>query len=194
MAIVTEVSVINDALALLGAGTISSRTENTEAARVANRIFDTNRDAVLRAHPWNFAIKRASLANTGTTPTFTYDYAFTIPSDCLRVLGVTEDIDGTETDDVPHKIEQGEILCDESSIYVMYIFREDNPENWDAKFAEALSAKLAFKMSYSLTQSLPLQEQMKKYWEQTLSEARSFDGMEGTMDAFIVDTWLDARR
>ena len=74
-----------------------------------------------------------------------------------------------------------------------YIYKNDIPDDWDTKFAEALAAKLAYMMSYAITQSSKVREDMRKLMYERLSEARSFDGMEGTMHWLIADEWMDSR-
>ena len=58
----SEVDIANRALQKLGAESIVSLTQDSENARACNLCYEPIRDAELRAHPWNFAIKRASLA------------------------------------------------------------------------------------------------------------------------------------
>ncbi len=58
-AVGTSVGIANVALARLGAKRISAIDEDTENARLINSVYGTIRDEVLRAHPWNFAIKRS---------------------------------------------------------------------------------------------------------------------------------------
>lgn len=64
------VEICNEAMDLLGAATITSLDENSKEARLCNRRFSTVRDAVLRSHPWNCAITRATLSQDGTPPSF----------------------------------------------------------------------------------------------------------------------------
>ena len=64
------VDICNEAMDLLGTATIISLTQNSKEARLCNRRFDTVRDAVLRAHPWNCAIVRQQLAKNTTAPAF----------------------------------------------------------------------------------------------------------------------------
>ena len=80
------VDICNRALQKLGAESITSLTQNTENARACNSCFEFLRDAELRAHPWNFAIKRAQLAADLTPPEFGYDLRYQLPSDYLRLL------------------------------------------------------------------------------------------------------------
>jgi len=84
-----NIVVCNQALGLLGAEeiTLDGTTVNHG---YCTTFFDDARDEILAAHPWNFACKRA-LAIQTTDPLFGYDNAFTMPSDCLRILTIAQD-------------------------------------------------------------------------------------------------------
>lgn len=184
---VTQIQICNSALTKIGADRISSITQDTKSAVILNSIYDQIRDAVLRAHPWNFAIKRAALAPTSTTPAFEYTYAYDLPSDCLRIL----DLDSLDIDFV---VENGQILSDESTLNVRYIYRNEDESLWDSCFAEAMSWRLARELAFALRQSAPLIDACDKGYEKALREARTMDGAEGIIrDAEIV-TWTDSRR
>ena len=58
----SEVQICNLALAKIGDQQITSLTENSKAGRLCNLVYEPLRDATLRAHPWNFAITRETLA------------------------------------------------------------------------------------------------------------------------------------
>ena len=72
MASKSYVSIANLALISLGADTIMSLDEDSKPARLINNIYEFIRDEVLRSHPWNFAIRWASLAQLSETPTNEY--------------------------------------------------------------------------------------------------------------------------
>ena len=74
-----ETDVINAALRLVGASPITSLTDGTNSANVADDLYDEVRDDLLRSHPWNFATQRVKLAKSSTTPTFEFDNAFPVP-------------------------------------------------------------------------------------------------------------------
>ena len=81
----STVDIANFALNNLGASNITSLDENSKAARVVNQRYESVRDAVFRAHPWNCLINRASLAQETTTPAFGYTFQYALPTDpfCL---------------------------------------------------------------------------------------------------------------
>ena len=64
----SEVQICNLALAKIGDQQITSLTENSKAGRLCNLVYEPLRDATLRAHPWNFAITRETLALHSVAP------------------------------------------------------------------------------------------------------------------------------
>ena len=92
-AVTTDVGICNLALTgHLGTTPISAIGESTKAGQVCDLHYEAARDALLRAHPWNFAIKRVALAQDGTKTTelealeYEFDYGYALPADCLKVL------------------------------------------------------------------------------------------------------------
>jgi hypothetical protein len=189
----TEVSICSNALRRLGDDPITSLTDDTERARLCNAFYQDSRDLVLRSHPWNFAITRASLAQLSDTPAYGYNYMYALPTDpyCLRVLEM-------EYADFIFKIENdatnGRVLVtDESTAKILYIARITNPTLFDSMFVETLTSKLAADLAYPITGSVQLQGQMEKMYRDKLSEARSVDGMEGFVDDLVSTTFTDFR-
>jgi hypothetical protein len=184
------VGICNNALIKIGEDTITALTDNTKEARLCNQIYESTRDAVIRAHIWNFAIKRVELAENTTAPTFEYENAFDLPSDCLRVLNM-EDSDKQTT--IVFKIEGRQLVTDESTAKIRYIARIVDPNTFDDLFKEALSARLAFELAYPLSESNSLAQTMYQVYLDKLSEARTMDGQEGTPDQIVSREWTDAR-
>ena len=160
---------------MIGANNIISRGEDSKSARVTNQRFDAVRDAVFRAHPWNCLVTRVTLAADSTTPTFTWANAFTLPTDpyCLRVLRL-------DYLDIDFRVEGRKIVCDESTVNLMYLGRVTDPNEWDTLLHEAIAARLAADISFALVQSTSLTQGMFALYEQKLSEARFVDASEGT--------------
>jgi len=87
---VLNITICNQALGLLGAAEISADDSSTLNYGFCETIYADARNEILAAHPWNFACKRAFAIQT-TDPLFGYDNAFTMPSDCLRILTIAQD-------------------------------------------------------------------------------------------------------
>src|SRR5262245_9022978 len=123
----SEVQICSNALLLLGAGTINSFDDDNDRTRLVSNLWPNAKDAILRLHPWNCAIKRSQLAPDSAAPPFDYTYQFTLPADCLRVLSV-----GEVGENPDYQIEGRRILFDESLLNLRFIYRNDDVPNWDA--------------------------------------------------------------
>ena len=176
----SEVDIINSAMNMIGASNIIERGEDSKAARVSNQRYDSIRDAVLRAHPWNCAVTRVNLAPDTDAPAFDWDYAFTLPTDpyCLRVLRL-------DYLDIEFRVEGRKIVTNEQSINLIYIARVTDPNTYDTLLQEAIAARLAADVSYTLSQSTSLTQNMYSLYEQKLKEARFVDATEGTPGAVL---------
>lgn len=174
----SEVDIINSALNMVGATNIIARAEDSKSARITNQRYDYIRDAVLRAHPWNCAISRATIAPDADSPDFGFTNQFTLPTDpyCLRVLRL-------EYLDIDFRVEGRKIHCDEDTIKVIFISRVTDPNEYDQLLIEAIAARLAADSSYALAQSSTLTSTMWQLYESKLSEARFIDATEGTPGA-----------
>ena len=179
----STVEICNIALSNLGDQLITSLTEANARARACNLRFNDTRDAVLRSHPWNCAMSRATLAVSGT-PDWGYSNSFALPTDCLRVLDV-------ENPDTEWKIEGRNIVSDGSTIKIRYIAQVTDTTLFDSTLVQAIALKLAWEIAETLTGNIDLKREMWQKYQFAISEARSNDAMEGTPEKI---EWLLARR
>ena len=193
------VDICNEAMDLLGAATITALTENSKEARLCNRRFETVRDAVLRAHPWNAALTRASLAKDSDAPAFGFSSQFTLPTDpyCLRVLSfwnknVDSDVAAYDSQ-VMFKIEGRKVLSNESTCKITYIARVTDTETYDPLLSSTIAHKLAAETAYAITGSTSVSQSINQLYELRLREARSIDAMEGIPDKLIADDFINIR-
>lgn len=80
------VELANSALQMVGLSTITSLSDNSPQARLANSFYSLSRDETLQLHPWSEAKKRVSLAQSVTAPAFGYSHAYQKPADFIRML------------------------------------------------------------------------------------------------------------
>jgi hypothetical protein len=185
---VDQVAICNLALIKVGSFRISSIDEDTKPAILLKAIYEQKRDTMLRAHRWNFATKRSTLAPNATTPDFGFDYQYDLPSDCLRVLE-------PDSEEIDFLIEgDRQLLCDETTLNLVYIYRNTDETSWDSLFQEAFASSLAADVCYALTQSAALADLRIKEAAAKLADARSIDGAEGSTRQIEIVTWTNARR
>ena len=167
------VDICNSALNQIGASNIISLTEDSKAARLCNQRYTFVRDSVFRSHPWNCLTTRATLAPDTATPAFEFSKQFTLPTDpfCLRVLQLSNT-------DILYKIEDRKLLCDESSIEMIYVGRVEDGNQYDMLLIEALAAAMAADLAYPLVGSSALGANMYQLYQNKLTEARFVDATE----------------
>ena len=175
----SAVDVASKALALIGSEPITSLDppDNTVRAKTIALQYNDARDATLRAHPWNFAIKRASLSADVAAPVWGYSQQFTLPNDNLRLL----EVESSDRDLYPWRVEGGKVLSDLTApINIRYVARIEDTELWDPLFIEAMAAHLGSLCAEKLTGLTSIVESTTALFQAKLSEARSKDGFEQT--------------
>lgn len=184
----SDVSICNDALQKIGAeNRITSLTEDSRNARAVNACYAEKRDAELRAHRWNFAIKRAVLSPDTAVPAFHFSYQFTLPTDCLRPLPPRR----TTLD---WHVEGGKILTnDGTTINLRYISRVTDPNAMDPLFRDMLACRIAEQICEQVTQSNSKLEAVNAAYKASRAEARRNNAFEQTADAPPTDSWELAR-
>lgn len=155
--------------------------------------YAITRDAVLRAHPWNFAVKRATLASDATAPEWEYTARFALPSDCLRLLRTYED---TQYDQADYRVEGRYIVNAYGSadtLYIEYVAQITDTAQFTPEFIDVLSARLAAEVSINLTQNKTATESLWSIYQEKLQAARNTDAQEGSPRGFEATEWLQAR-
>lgn len=182
----SELEIVNSALIKVGAERIISLTSDTKSAKVCNELYPRIRDKMLYDHPWNFAIARVELGLLSTTPLFDYGYEHQLPADCLRVLKVY----GNDDD---WRVEGRKLLSNNDSVWIQYIRQVTDVTEFTPGFGEALALRLAAEISYSMTQSITLQDQLSKAAREELRSARSFNAQERSITTVGADDWVNVR-
>jgi hypothetical protein len=200
--VTSTVSIVNNALNIIGASNITELEENSKTARVMNQMYESIRDDVFRAHPWNCLIRRANLAQSVDTPAFDYAYQYALPTDpyCLRVL---EFQNGSMTYPYENLIGQGNkpffviegrnILTDSGTARIKYIARITDPTQYDAGLISVLAARLASEAAYAITGSTSVVQFADALYERKLREARFSDATENATVRLEASDFIEAR-
>lgn len=173
----SEVEICNRALLLFGNLTITGLTDGSKEARACRVLYPLLRDQLIYSHPWNFAMTRADIsAQVATTPAFEWDYAYTLPADCLRVW----ELYGSSSTDAEWIVESGELLTNlEEEIYIRYIRRVTTTGNFSPSFAQCLATLLGAELSSKLADDKKMRiELLNELHKIYLPAAMSLNAME----------------
>ena len=187
------VNICNSALNLIGASTISALTEDTKNARLCNQRYEPVRNRVFRGHNWNCLIKRVELARNSTAPVMEYTYAYALPSDFLRVMKIHNGTTDSIAADLPYKVEGKNIITDQTTVYLVYVALDTDPNNYDVYLREAISHQLAADICYSITNNATLANNYMTRADERLREARFIDATENSLDTVEANEFTDAR-
>ena len=187
------VQICNSALNQLGASSITALTENSKNARICNERYETVRDAVYRSHPWNCLVKRVQLAQNSTAPAIEYDYAYALPSDCLRVLKIHTGTNDSINSEIDYKLEGRNIVTNEGTVYLIYIALITDPNEYDTYLQESISHQLAADIAYAVTNNATLANNYMTRADERLREARFIDATENSLGTIESNEFTDAR-
>lgn len=183
---VSKVSLSNKALTLCGASPITSLSDETQNARVVNRIYEISRKSILGEGMWTFALTRTTLTVSADAMAW-YEtdeaYVYTRPSNAVRIFGVS--------DKYATWREEGDyIISDTASLGIVFVHDHDNPAKYPPAFLEAFIDKLCSDICFMLLHSATKAEAfLKKYNEVSLPKALSANSQTGKFMKIIDDAW-----
>jgi hypothetical protein len=193
----SEVSICNQALMLLGVDPITSLNDPTTQADICNRIYADVRNQVLEERSWTFATNRITLLPDAVAPDWGYGQKFLTPTTTLRVLNVwiNPPQAGQEfaTPPVPWNKEGRYILCTADKIYVKYTEVVEDTSLMSAAFKDCLAYRLAAEMAIPLDQNRTLMTDMQTIYSDKLKKSGSTDGAQGSAERKWVGTYVTRR-
>lgn len=198
----SHVEIVNDALVVIGSSQISALDEDSPEAIEVNSIYHKTRRELLREHKWGFATMLNSIAAQSTDPIFKWSKFYTYPTDCIRIFRINNDYK-TDYQIMLNASGTKSIACNvDSPLYIEYIKNVEDPTLFSQSFVSAFTALLALKLSYSITSSKKLQEQLYAVYHGSngvvgvLNKAKATDSQEmqqqTEMDSRITP-WEQAR-
>ena len=187
------VNMCNSALNLLGASTIAALTDDTKNARLCNQRYEPVRNRVFRSHAWNCLHKRVQLAQNSTAPIVEYDHAYALPSDCLRVLKIHNGTTDSIASSIDYKLEGKNIVTDEGTVFLIYIAKDTDPNNYDTYLQESIAHQLAADICYAVTNNATLAKNYMTRADERLREARFVDATENSLGVIESSEFTNAR-
>ena len=193
----SKVTIVNAALHKLGGKRIASFDDESSNADLARDTYEQLRDKLLRAHDWDFASRRASLAASATSPVWEFESAYPLPSGseaapplwALRVLEV-ESLIGAEW-----QVEGREIVTNISGpIKIRYAARVEDVDSYPPDFYESLVTLLAREWAGKITELEHRVNAMASLHQEAVREAKVNSAQQGTPNQIEATEWTDEHR
>lgn len=154
-------------------GDIDSSTNfNAELIR---DIWSQVAKLVLQATQPSFAQKQATLTQLTATPEFEWDYAYQLPTDYVDVVRFNG-LNAGEVQDAYDILSNRQLVTDEETVSLTYIFNEEGCGNWTPDFIEAFSLKMAFEIVNENRGSQDLIQNLMTLYGQAVSQSRGLTG------------------
>ena len=120
----TDVSLCNRSLTRLGLEAIAGFAEDSDKARVCDRMYPGIRDSILAMHPWRFATGKVALNRLVSTPVNEWKYAYRLPANLIAgpyAVFNSDQVGATPT--TGFEIFEDMVFSSEELIIVDYRFR-----------------------------------------------------------------------
>jgi hypothetical protein len=196
----SEVSIANRALQLLGADSIISLADDTNRARAMAIAYEPVRDAELTRHRWRFTLARDQLPALSTAPLFEYPYQYQAPNDMLRLIEGGDLQSGPDLSDYRagmsrlYSVEGDKILTHiPAPLSICYIARITDTSLFAADFSEALSARLADELCERLTQSDSKRQICMEAYKRAIREAKRSNAIQVATQSAADEEWIMGR-
>ena len=183
----TQIQIFNRTLYLLKQRRVANPVNSVELTDV----YDSIRDEVLEARPWNFAKAWASLAKDTANTSWQYAYSYTLPADpwCLAVQQI---------EDTKAKFEVGagrKLYTDEGPpLKIAYTARITDESRFSGPFTAALVLRLALETGPQIADiSSARFAALENRYYRVLQNAATRDGQEGNHLEYEDSDYLEAR-
>jgi len=187
---VSKSSLANKALTLCGASPIVNLTDDTNNARIVNRVYEISRRSILVECRWTFATTRTTLSLSADTMPWSYQdeaYVYVRPADALRIFDVSDEY-------AEWREEVDYIISDTANLGISYVYDHDNPSKYPAMFTDAFIDKLCSDISFMILNSATKAEAfLEKYENVSLPKAMSVNSQTGKQQLNRDDAWERAR-
>lgn len=197
----TKTAICNLALTLMGAAPSLTNVDQDTSVHASKlrAVYDITRDAALRAHAWNFATVRTTLAASTAAPEWGYARKYELPSEYLGQLRFDTDHHASKRPN--HRVMTDRttggkwIHTDEGDpIYVEFVILPVSEADYDPMFVEFLAARLAAATGYSITSKATIAEEMRQYAQDLARDARWADAVDTGRDEPDEGDFLASRR
>jgi len=147
----TKLSICSDALIMLGASPLSSFSDGTDEAQIADRLYDDIRDTLLMQYAYSWSIKKVKLARLADAPINEWKYKYQLPGDMLgnpKAVFITSAVGGVPARNF--EIYALGLYTNYEDVWIDYQYRPE-PASFPPYFARLLKYALAAEFAEPIT-------------------------------------------
>ena len=156
-------------------------------AQIIDAVYQDCLQEILEEHPWSFATSTIALTQTAFTPVDFGDgatIAYALPDQFLSIYKLNypsalirqEMISG-----------QNVIISDTTGLIVKYVFKNDDPTTYTAKFRLALALKIAATCCFKVAEAIQNKMALESKYQMALLTAMTDDSKGSTADQMNAD-------
>jgi len=150
----TKLTICSDALIMLGASPLSSFSDGTDEAQVADRLYDDIQDTLLMSYPYSWSIKKVALGRLIDAPINEWKYKYALPGDILgnpKAVFYSSSVSAPTTRDF--EIYSLGLYTNLESVWIDYQFRPE-PSSFPPYFVNLLKHALAASFAEPITDQI----------------------------------------
>ena len=178
------------ALTLIGANPISSFSETSTEAQIANNMYEDVAQASLCQTRWRFSTNQAVLNQLSDVPTGGFDVAHQLPVDTLMVHAITVSDLLIQYSIYGDKVFSNSSTSDE--LVADFTFRA-NETSWPSYFTLAVEYQLAAIFATSIARDDGLANAMEQKAERLMAKARTLDSQQQTTRKLVTNRFKTER-
>jgi len=187
----TPIKVCSRALILIGEEGITSFSDGSAQADVADAMYEDIARTSLTNTRWRFATDQAELNRLVTAPTGRFDAAYQLPANLLMLSAVT-------VNDYPIKYDTygDKVYCNATENEVLvadYIYRADEAD-WPPYFTVAVEYAMAAVFAVSIARDAQLSGMMEQKAQINMIQARRLDSQQQTTRKLHTSRFIAERR
>ena len=188
----SEVAIANMGGGMLEERAMESLDDTSSYAKFCAREFGYVRDELLRSFPWPFAKAFATPALLETAPAFSWDYAYQLPTDFLRVVYIRKNgkLNGKR---VPFERVGQEIYTNEGPVlHLVYVKRVTNAALFDPLFARLLGTRLALLAAQRITGKSTYLDKVAALYNEAKKDAHFHNSVDALDTEYVDSPFLNA--
>jgi len=186
----SAVDIAARALTLIGANPITSFSDTSTEATVANNMYEDVAQAALCASRWRFATNQAVLNLLSDAPTGRFDRAYQLPSDMLMLHALT--VNDLVVEYTVYGDKAYADLSATDQVVADYSFRA-NEQDWPSYFTLTVEYQLAAIFASSIARDEALTKMMDDKASMLMAKARNLDSQQQTTRKLVTNRFRTER-